>query len=204
VDLKTAALSEPTAVAVHDVRRGGVEEDHQVVVIGGGPIGTLIGLVAAHRGADVLVSEPSLFRRELAERLGLRAIDPTAVNPSEVVADWSHGKGADVAFEVSGSKAGVRSLTEVLAVRGRGVVVAIHTEPTEVDLMSVFWKELDIAGARVYRREDFEEAVELLADSAIPADSLITDIVPLEDTAAGIARLESGDSVVKLLIDSRQ
>jgi threonine dehydrogenase-like Zn-dependent dehydrogenase len=70
--------------------------------------------------------------------------------------------------------------------------------------MSVFWKELDIAGARVYRREDFEEAVELLADSAIPADSLITDIVPLEDTAAGIARLESGDSVVKLLIDSRQ
>lgn len=203
VDLKSAAITEPVAVAVHDVWRGGVTSGDQVVVIGGGPIGMLIGLVAAHLGAEVIVSEPSAFRRKLATSLGLETVDPVSTDLSSVVAEWTLGKGADVAFEVSGSAAGVRSLTDVLAVKARGVVVAIHTEPTAVDLMAVFWKELDIAGARVYRREDFETAVALLSDGVIPADALITDVVPLAQTEAAVARLDSGEDVVKLLIDSR-
>lgn len=203
VSLERAALAEPTAVAVHDVRRGAVGGSDQVVVIGGGPIGLLIALVASHVGADVLVSEISPFRRRLAAELGLRTLDPAINDLAATVADWSQGKGADVAFEVSGSVAGVQALTDVLAVRGRGVVVAIHTQPVPVDLMAAFWKELDIHGARVYQRRDFEEAVALLADGVIPAESLITDIVPLAEAERAIERLASGEDIVKLLVDSR-
>src|SRR3954449_9701131 len=46
VGLREAALVEPLAVACHDVRRGEVAAGESVVVIGGGPIGLLIGLVA--------------------------------------------------------------------------------------------------------------------------------------------------------------
>lgn len=203
LSLEHAALAEPAAVAVHDVRRGQVGASDQVVVIGGGPIGILIALVAARTGADVLLSEISPFRRSLAIDLGLRAIDPTAEDLLATVAGWSNDKGADVAFEVSGAAAGVQTLTDVLAVRGRGVVVAIHTQPTPVDLMAMFWKELDIGGARVYQREDFEEAVALLAEGAIPVQSLITDIVPLSETEQAFERLASGENIVKLMIDSR-
>ncbi len=203
LSLEHAALAEPTAVAVHDVGRGGVSPSQQVVVIGGGPIGILIGLVATHAGADVLVSEVSSFRRDLAAELGLRTIDPTTDDLAAAVTEWSNGKGADVAFEVSGSAAGVRALTDVLAVRGHGVVVAIHTEPTPVDLMAAFWKELDISGARVYEREDFEKAVALLADGVIPAESLITEIIPLSQTDRAFERAASGGDVVKVMIDSR-
>jgi (R,R)-butanediol dehydrogenase/meso-butanediol dehydrogenase/diacetyl reductase len=203
LSLERAALAEPTAVAVHDVRRGGVRASDQVVVIGGGPIGILIALVARHAGADVLVSEVSPFRRNLATELGLRNIDPASDDLTATVAAWSNEKGADVAFEVSGSAAGVRALTDVLAVRGHGVVVAIHTEPTPFDLMAAFWKELDISGARVYQREDFEEAVALLAEGAIPAESLISEIVPLSQAGRAFDRVASGGDVVKVMIDSR-
>jgi 2-desacetyl-2-hydroxyethyl bacteriochlorophyllide A dehydrogenase len=203
LSLEHAALAEPTAVAVHDVRRGGVRTSDQVVVIGGGPIGILIGLVATHAGADILVSEVSPFRRHLAVELGLRTIDPATHDLAATVTEWSGGKGADVAFEVSGSAAGVRALTDVLAVRGQGVVVAIHTEPTPLDLMAAFWKELDIRGARVYQQEDFEKAVALLAQGVIPADSLITDIVPLSQAEQAFERVASGGDVVKVLVDSR-
>jgi 2-desacetyl-2-hydroxyethyl bacteriochlorophyllide A dehydrogenase len=203
LSLEHAALAEPTAVAVHDVRRGGVSASDQVVVIGGGPIGILIGLVATHAGADVIVSEVSPFRRHLAVELGLRTIDPATHDLAATVTEWSGGKGADVAFEVSGSAAGVRSLTDVLAVRGMGVVVAIHTEPTPVDLMAAFWKELDIKGARVYQQQDFEEAVALLAQGVIPADSLITEIVPLSHAEEAFERVASGGDVVKVMVDSR-
>jgi threonine dehydrogenase-like Zn-dependent dehydrogenase len=120
-----------------------------------------------------------------------------------MVTDWTAGKGADVSFEVSGSRAGVHALTEVLAVRGRGVVVAIHTEPPPFDLMAMFWKELDISGARVYQRRDFEEAIGLLAGGVIPAATLITDVVPLAETARAIERLGSGEDIVKLMVDSQ-
>ncbi len=203
LSLMDAALAEPTAVAVHDVRRGGVVGGDQVVVIGGGPIGILIGLVAAHEEADVLLSEVSPFRREIASGLGLRTVDPVHDDLQATVSDWWEGKGADVAFEVSGSAPGVQALTDVLGVRGRGVVVAIHTQPTPVDLMAAFWKELDIRGARVYRRQDFESGVALLADGVIPTQSLITRVVGLADLGGALEELASGGETLKVLIDSR-
>ena len=61
--LDRAALAEPVAVAVHDVRRAGLAARDHALVVGGGPIGLLIAVVAASEGADVLVSEPNGFRR---------------------------------------------------------------------------------------------------------------------------------------------
>lgn len=201
MELERAALTEPTAVAVHDVRRAGVVRGERVLVVGGGPIGLLIGCVAALERANVVISEPHAFRRSVAEQIGLRAIDPAACVLDTVVAEWTEGAGADVAFEVSGSEAGLRTATQVLRVRGRLVVVAIHPQPVAVDLFRVFWRELTLIGARVYERRDFERAVELLAAGAIPAPRLISAVEPLERTPEAFSRLESGAEVVKVLID---
>jgi (R,R)-butanediol dehydrogenase / meso-butanediol dehydrogenase / diacetyl reductase len=204
VGLEHGALSEPLAVAVHDVRRGRVQRGERVLVVGGGPIGLLIACVAAAEGADVLVSEPSAFRRSVAERLGLRAVDPTGENLEAVVETWTHGAGADVAFEVSGSASGLRSATHALRVRGRLVVVAIHSQPVAIDLFRVFWRELELAGARVYERRDFERAVEMLSAGDVPAAELISIVEPLDRTAEAFSALESGADVVKVLIDCRR
>ncbi len=64
--LDQGALVEPVAVAVHDVRRGEVASGDHVVVVGGGPIGVLIGTVAKGRGARVLLVEPDPTRRAVA------------------------------------------------------------------------------------------------------------------------------------------
>src|SRR5665213_647950 len=57
--LDQAALVEPTAVAVHDVRRARLVAGEKVLVVGGGPVGFLIAIVAREAGADVLVVEPT-------------------------------------------------------------------------------------------------------------------------------------------------
>ena len=121
-----------------------------------------------------------------------------------VVETWTAGAGADVAFEVSGSGQGLAAAIHALRVRGRLVVVAIHGQPVPVDLFRVFWRELELFGARVYERADFERAVELLATGAIPAATLISSIEPLEHTQAAFATLEGGGSVMKVLIDCRR
>jgi len=202
VTLEAAALAEPTAVAVHDVRRSGLVAGEKALVVGGGPIGLLIAIVAKARGGDVLVLELSEERRALAETLGLQTADPAAVDVAALIDDWTDGAGAAVAFEVSGAVAGLETAIVSLAVRGRLVVVAIHSNPPPVNLFRVFWRELTLIGARVYERVDFEEAVRMLASGDVPSAPLITRIDPLADTAAAFELLESGRAM-KLLIDCR-
>jgi (R,R)-butanediol dehydrogenase / meso-butanediol dehydrogenase / diacetyl reductase len=203
LDLEHGALSEPAAVAVHDVRRGAVRSGERVLVVGAGPIGSLIACVATAEGADVLVSEPNEYRRSVAQRLGVRTFDPSDGDLDAEVQSWTGGAGADAAFEVSGSPAGLRAATHCLRVRGRLVLVAIHNQPVPVDLFRVFWRELELIGARVYERCDFERAVQMLAAGDIPAERLVSAVEPLERTAEAFSALESGAGVMKVLIDCR-
>lgn len=198
--LEHAALAEPVAVAVHDVRRSELVPGDKAVVIGGGPIGVLIATVARHFGADVVVIEPEPGRRAQIAELGFTTLDPSAGDQAAWVNEWTRDAGADVVFEVSGAAAAVRGATALAKVRGTLVVVAIHPTPREIDLQRVFWRELRILGARVYERTDFEKAVELLRDGVIPADALISSTVPLERIAEAFSDLENGRAL-KILVD---
>ena len=110
--------------------------------------------------------------------------------------------GADVVFEVSGAAAAVLGATALAKVRGTIVVVAIHPTPREIDLQRMFWRELRLLGARVYQATDFEAAVDLIARGVIPADLLITRIVPLRQTATAFDDLQAGRAM-KILVDVR-
>lgn len=198
--LDHAALIEPVAVAVHDVRRSELTAGDRAVVIGGGPIGLLIATVARHFGADVLVIELDEKRRAQIADLGFATLDPRERDQKDAVDEWTGGAGADVVFEVSGAAQAVLGATDLAKVRGTIVVVAIHPTPRPLDLQRVFWRELRILGARVYQRADFETAVELIAAGVIPADRLISRIVSLDEAPAAFAELESGRAM-KILVD---
>ena len=198
--LEVAALVEPTAVAVHDVRRGEVAPGDRVVVLGGGPIGVLIATVARHTGAEVVIAEPDARRRAQIDELGHLTIDPRATDQAAWVTKWTDGAGADVVFEVSGAPSAVAASTGLAKVRGTVVVVAIHGAPREVDLKQVFWRELRLLGARVYERTDFEAAAELLAAGVVPSELLVTAIVPLTGVRAAFDDLEQGRAM-KILVD---
>jgi (R,R)-butanediol dehydrogenase / meso-butanediol dehydrogenase / diacetyl reductase len=199
LSLEYAALAEPVAVAVHDVRRSELTAGDKVVVIGGGPIGCLIATVARHAGAEVVVIEPEPGRRDQIAGLGFLTVDPMGTDQTAWVEEWTAGAGADVVFEVSGAAAAVRGATSLAKVRGTLVVVAIHPVAREVDLQRLFWRELRILGARVYERADFETAVQLLDEGVIPAAELISRIVPLDGIPAAVDDLENGRAL-KVLV----
>lgn len=202
LDLASAALVEPVAVAVHDVRRAELDRHDSAVVVGGGPVGLLIAQVATLAGADVLIFEVDAYRRRLAAELGLRAVDPLALSPVDTVNAWTKGAGATAAFEVSGAAAGVDTAVAVLGVRGRLVQVAIHPDPRPVDLHRFFWRELQLLGARLYNGSDFVRAVELVADAKIRVRPLISATVPLAEAHKAFDALETGGAM-KILVDCR-
>ena len=181
INLQTAALIEPLAVACHDVRMSRLKEGEDVVVIGGGPIGILVALVARQTGGNVIISEVSEYRLGIAKKLGFKTVNPAKEDAVAFINNATEGKGAEVVFEVSGVQAGVDVTTQVTATRARIVVVAIHAEKKEVDLFRFFWRELELIGVRVYESEDFDKAIDLIAGDKIDLSDIITDVKNLDE-----------------------
>jgi len=201
VGLDLAAMVEPLAVACHDIRLGQVKPDEYVVIIGGGPIGMLIALVAREAGARVLVSEVNPFRIEFARKLGIEAVNPSEIDLPAYVEKQSDGAGTDVVFEVSASAAGASVMTQLPRTRGRIIVVGIFSETPKVDLFRFFWRELKLRGARVYEPQDYEKAIKVASSGKLPLDRLITARYPLADFQKALEQMKSGSDVMKILIN---
>lgn len=200
LSLQHGALIEPVAVACHDVRLGEVQPDESCVVLGGGPIGLLIALVARHKGARVLVSEVNPARIALASSMGLRTVNPLEQDLVGEVAAWSSDGMADVVFEVTGTAPAVQVMTDLPNVRGRIVMVAIHPDPKPVNLFRFFWSEIRMIGARLYEPEDFDAAIQLAAEGVLPLDALITRVDPLEATQQVFEAIDANPEGMKFLI----
>ena len=200
VDLKLAALIEPLAVACHDVRTADVKPGEFVVVLGGGPIGLLIAMVAKAAGARVLISEINAFRLDFARSAGFEVINPLEQDLPATVAAATGTAGADVVFEVTASEPAAKVMTELVRTRGRIVVVGIYTKPPQLDLFKFFWRELRLFGARLYEPADFEQGLALAATGTMPLERLITGVFDLDQIQAGFESLEHNTTAIKTLI----
>ena len=193
-------MIEPAAVACHDVRMGEVVSGETVVVIGGGPIGLLIALVAVEKGAKVILSEVNETRLELARSLGIEAVNPTKEPLPEAVDRLTDGRMADCVFEVSGSAPGVEVMTEVVNVRARIVMVAIHPQPKPVNLFKFFWSEIRMIGARLYEEQDFDEAISLASSGKLHLEKLITQVMPIDKVQEAFEAIDANPDGIKTLI----
>ncbi|WP_420860599.1 zinc-dependent alcohol dehydrogenase [Algirhabdus cladophorae] len=198
--LDHAALIEPVAVACHDVRLSQLKEGEDVVVIGGGPIGILVAMVARDAGGKVVVSEVNPNRLKIAQKLGFKTINPAEADLTAEINAITGDKGADVVFEVSGTQPGVDAMTQVAATRARIVMVAIHAQKPQIDLFQFFWRELQLIGARVYEPEDYEKAIGIISSGGVDADTVITDVAALEDIQTAFESLDRSPTALKSLI----
>ena len=200
-DLKLAALIEPLSVAVHDVRLSELQKGETAVVLGGGPIGLLVALVAKEVGANVIISEVNENRIAKAKELGLNAVNPTKIDLVQYVREETEGRLADVVFEVAGVQPALDIMTEIAGIRGRILMVAIHGQKKEVDLFKFFWKELKLIGARVYEKEDYEKAIELITKNELPFEDMITDVQPLSNIQKVFEDIDNNPDGLKVLMD---
>lgn len=204
MDLKLAALTEPVAVAVHDVRRSGLQVGENVLIIGGGPIGILIAMVARHTGANkVVISEINQFRCDFANKMGFETVNPLDADFAEQMQALSDGKGFHVTFEVSGSKAGITSAIEYTAIGGMIMVVGMTKEPYPVDLSAMFSKELQMQGVRIHAQYNFIGAVELLKNGELNQEfaALISKTFPFDELEQAFEFVQTPGDYFKVLVE---
>lgn len=193
VSLREAALVEPISCCLRAIDRAARPAGHTALVIGGGPIGLITAALARALGAtDVLVSEPSPFRRELAQRLGFEAADPSSIDLEPVAAARTGGRGFDAVYEAVGS---ARTVETAIACAGRGSTIVILGVAPPLDAASVrpfdfFQKELTLVGAWA-NETTFTRALALLPKLQLAP--LITNEISLDNGASAIELARSGD-----------
>lgn len=189
LDLQAAALIEPLSVGVRAVRRSGVRLGDRVHVVGAGPIGCILGVLARSAGATVTVSEPSEIRRRLAGNLGLRTVD--AQDPRAE---------ADVVFDATGIPAVAPTIARWVRPGGRVTLVGAYPPgPQAVELLQFMFAELTLVGTRIYTRPDILAAIDLVVTGAIDPAGFVTRVVPLSEAAGAIEELRAA-TAMKLLL----
>jgi len=199
LDLEVAALAEPLACVVNACSRLALGPGTSALVLGAGPIGLMALLLARAAGADpVIVAETLPTRGRFALELGASlVIDPRTVDLPRTVQDATSG-GADNVVDAVGGLLGVA--VDAAAPGGRVVIVGVDEQAAPpVQAFEIVKKELTVAGSWVIRYT-FSSALRLLASNALGFERLITHRVPLDETAAAIDLLRSGEAVKVLVI----
>jgi 2-desacetyl-2-hydroxyethyl bacteriochlorophyllide A dehydrogenase len=183
------ALVEPLAVALHGIRIGEAEAGDRCVVIGAGPIGLMCSLALKAQGVEqVVVVEKNERRRERMRVLGVDALG--LENVHDRVLEAFGGDLPDVVLECAGNPAAPQLAIELVRSRGIIVLLGVLEQPVEISQLVLMIKEAQVRASFAYRRDEFEQAVELLADRRLPAERLVTGTAPLERAQEMFDRLE--------------
>ncbi len=176
---RDGALVEPLAVALHGITIGAAEPDDPVAIIGAGPIGVMTALALRARGFErVAVIERGPDRARRIAELGFPAVGLDEVHMRTIEA--LGGALPATVFECAGNPAAPQLAVELVAPKGRVVLLGVLEEPVAISQLVLMVKEAEIRSSFAYRREDFAEAIELIAERRIPTAALVTGVEPLD------------------------
>jgi threonine 3-dehydrogenase len=195
VDEEVAAIFDPFGNAVHAALSFPILGE-DVLVSGAGPIGLMATAVVRHAGARlVVVTEPNPFRRELALRMGATiAVDPRERDLRSVQAELGMVEGFDVALEMSGNAAALRSAISNMAHGGAVAILGLPTAEISLDVNEIIFNQLTLRG--IYGREMYETwyKMTVLIQSGLDIKPVITHRFPFREFEAAFTAARSGDS----------
>ena len=179
-----AAMAEPISCCLHGIDLCNIKAGDTVLVIGGGPIGMIMMQLAKNAGASkVIMSEPVEEKREQALKLGAtKTIDPLHEDVEAVLAEYCEN--VNVVIECVGN---VHTQADAVRFAGKGATImyfglAAPEESFPIRPDDIFKKELHITSSYI-NPYSFERAIQILESGTVELESLITNVVPLDDIA---------------------
>ncbi|HSK87695.1 MAG TPA: alcohol dehydrogenase catalytic domain-containing protein [Anaerolineales bacterium] len=194
-----AALAEPLSSVLAAHEEAGTTLGDVVVVMGAGPIGCLHITVAKARGAQVILSEPSAVRRQIAKRFEPELIiDPLTQDLLEEVRQITEGRGADIA--ICANPVAATHTQAVELVRKRGKVLLFGGLPkdspmTTLDGNRIHYNEISVIGTFSYHPTYHALALETIEHGIVKSEDIITHTFSLDKIDEAFQTASSGEAL---------
>jgi L-iditol 2-dehydrogenase len=204
VSFEEATFVEPVNTCLKAVRKARVAKGETVLVIGQGPIGMLLMILAKYEGAKVYTSDPMRGRRTASLRFGAaESFDPSAANLIEEMRTRTSGRGADAVLLAVPNPSLVPEALAIARPGGR-VLLFAHNDPVlkiEFPAAAVGIEEKEILGSYSASVEDQAESAELVFKGQLPLRDMISHRFPLERIADALElAAHPADDTLKVII----
>lgn len=187
------AVSTPYGAIVHTADVGIGES---VGVWGVGGLGTHMVQLARLVGAAPIIAvdiKPAILDRALAVGADY-AFDARDPQLAANIADATGGRNLDVAFDAVGLSSTFEQALNSLTVGGRLVGVGMSADTPSIGPTSIFnLFQRKVLGHLGYQNADIGTLAQLVSLGRLDLSRSISDVVPLEDVAAGIEKLDTAD-----------
>ncbi|MEG0370124.1 MAG: zinc-dependent alcohol dehydrogenase family protein, partial [Hungatella sp.] len=177
-----AAMTEPMSCCLHGIDLCEIKAGDTVLVMGGGPIGMIMLQLAKNAGASkVILSEPVQEKRDLAMKLGAdKTINPMEEDVQAVLKTYCSN--VNVVIECVGN---VKTQANAIQFAGKCATVMFFGlvapgESLSIQPDDIFKKELKITSSYI-NPYTYERALQVLESKKIDLESIITNIVPLDE-----------------------
>lgn len=190
ISFEEATFIEPVNTILKAVRKARVAPGEHVLVIGAGPIGLLLMMLAKLAGATVYVSDPMPERRAKALQLGaLDAFDPSGGGLTESMRARTSGRGADAVLVAVPFPKIVDDALAAARPGGRVLLFAQNDPQMRIEFgaAAVGVDEKEILGSYSADVDIQAESARLVFSRELPVAQLITHRFPLEKFAEGLA-----------------
>ena len=184
VSFAEGAMVEPFAIGMQSAAKAKITPGDVAVVIGAGPIGTMVALAALAGGcARGIVADLAQPKLDIAAQYpGITPVNVREHNLADFVMAETGGWGADIVFEATGAAAAYRDVAEIACPGGVIVLVGMPAQGTaELDIVRIQTKELRLESVFRYANM-YDRAIELIASGKVDLKPLISGSFPFEDS----------------------
>jgi L-iditol 2-dehydrogenase len=203
VSYEQASFIEPVNTCMKAIASLNLQPDETVLVIGQGPIGIILALLAKSWGASVVTSDLYPQRLTIAKTYGLEhTVNASSEDPAGRVRELTEGRGADVVILAVAGNNLIKPAMDMARPGGR-VMLFAQTQHSEVsiDPAAICVDEKVLLGSYSASVDLQEENVRLVLSGDIDFSRLITHRFPL-DKALEALRLAAnpGPDSMKIVI----
>jgi L-iditol 2-dehydrogenase len=176
-----ASFVEPVNTCMKAIQALNLRTGEAVAVIGQGPIGIILSLLAQRTGAQVITSDLLPQRLTIARGLGLKgAIDASRADTVMAVRERTEGRGADAVILAAGDNRLIRTAVEAARPGGRIMLFAqtVRSEAV-IDPAAVCVDEKTLLGSYSASVDLQEQTVQLVFSPEIELERLVSHRFPL-------------------------
>jgi len=189
VSFEQACFVEPVNTCIKGIERLDVQAGETVLVIGQGPIGVILAVLAKRAGARVITSDLYSARLTIAASFGIEpTIDASRVDAVSTVLEMTEGRGADAVVLATAGNGLIRAAMDAVRPGGR-VLLFAQTARGEavIDPAAVCVDEKTLLGSYSASVELQEESVRFVMSREMDLERLITHRFPLESGVEALA-----------------
>ncbi len=176
VSFEQACFVEPVNTCMKGIERLAVQPAETILVIGQGPIGILLSVLAKRAGATVITSDLYAQRLTISKTFGLtNNMDASRADTAQAVREMTEGRGADAAIVAVGSNALIRTAMDAVRPGGRVLLFAqtVRGEAT-IDPAAVCVDEKTLLGSYSASVELQQESVRFVMSREVNLEGLIS------------------------------